>query len=69
MKSQTTILEEHLVNGNRVTCLDVIRLCGTVNPTARISDVRKRFLNKLKTETVKTESGKRINRYYLEKQA
>ena len=68
MKSQTTILEEYVLQGNSITCLDVIRLCNTVNPSARISELKKRFMGKLKSEVVKTASGKRINRYSLERQ-
>ena len=67
MKSQTDLLEDCLLGGDCLTSLDIIRICGTVNPTARISELRAKLHDKLKDRPLKLSSGKRVKQYYIER--
>lgn len=51
-------------NGRRLTALDALRWFDCWNLKGRAFDIRKTHPN-LKTEMVKTKSGKRIAQYFL----
>ncbi len=64
-KSQVERIAQALQQGDRLTGLDILNRFGALNYKGRISDLRRLGLP-IKTDMVKTQSGKRIAEYYLQ---
>lgn len=65
--SQNAQIERDLLRGKRLTWLDALHKYNCSRLAARISDLRAKGL-RIKTESVKTDTGKHIARYYIDKQ-
>lgn len=66
-KSQYDQILTALRNGARLTSLDALRMFGCFRLASRISDMKKNGVP-IESETVKTDSGKRVSRYYMKQE-
>jgi len=62
--SQNTEILAHLQDGNTLTPLQALRLCGSMRLAARIDDLRSDG-HDIKTELVYVKKGTRVARYSL----
>lgn len=63
-KSQNRRIAEYLNTGMSITSLEALKLFGCMRLASRICDLRGMGLD-IKTEKVKTNSGKWVTRYYM----
>lgn len=63
-ESQANAILAHLQDGNGITLMDALDLCGCFRLSARIADLKKRGYD-IVTEKVKVEGGKYVARYHL----
>lgn len=63
-QSQADAILAHLKNGNGITPMDALNLCGCFRLSARIADLRKRGYD-IVSEKVKVDGGKYVARYHL----
>jgi hypothetical protein len=68
MNSQKKIILKKLQKGERITPLDALSEIGCFRLSGRIFEIREEGYD-VRTEIIKTKSGKRIARYYLKKTA
>ena len=62
--SQANAILKHLQDGNGITPMDALNLCGCFRLSARIADLKKRGYD-IVTEKVKVDGGKYVARYHL----
>jgi hypothetical protein len=62
--TQTNAILKHMQDGNGITPMDALELCGCFRLSARIADLKKRGYEII-TEKVKVEGGKYVARYHL----
>lgn len=62
--SQANAILKHMQEGNGITPMDALNLCGCFRLSARIADLKKRGYD-IVTEKVKVEGGKYVARYHL----
>lgn len=62
--SQANAILKHMQDGNGITPMDALDLCGCFRLSARIADLKKRGYD-IVTEKVKVEGGKYVARYHL----
>lgn len=62
--SQANAILQYLQNGNGITPMDALNLCGCFRLSARIADLKKRGYD-IVTEKVKVDGGKYVARYHL----
>lgn len=63
-ESQNKRIAEYLHAGHAITSLEALRLFGCMRLASRICDLREKGLD-IKTEKVKTDSGKWVTKYYI----
>lgn len=64
-ESQKKALKKAFLNGQRLTCLDILYQFRCMNAKGRIYDLRREGLP-IKTEMKQTSSGKRVGVYFIE---
>lgn len=64
LHSQANAILEYLQDGNGITPMDALNLCGCFRLSARIADLKKRGYD-IVTEKVKVDGGKYVARYHL----
>ena len=64
LHSQANAILEYLQDGNSITPMDALNLCGCFRLSARIADLKKRGYD-IVTEKVKVDGGKYVARYHL----
>lgn len=64
MLSQSNAILHYLQDGNGITPMDALNLCGCFRLSARIADLKKRGYD-IVTEKVKVDGGKYVARYHL----
>lgn len=62
--SQANVILQYLQDGNGITPMDALNLCGCFRLSARIADLKKRGYD-IVTEKVKVDGGKYVARYHL----
>ena len=62
--SQQHAILEHLRQGKSLTRLEALNLFGTMQGQTRVSELRQ-MGHPIKSETIKTPSGKRVSRYWI----
>lgn len=62
--TQANAILKHMQDGNGITPMDALELCGCFRLSARIADLKKRGYEII-TEKVKVDSGKYVARYHL----
>jgi hypothetical protein len=62
--TQTNAILKHMQDGNGITPMDALELCGCFRLSARIADLKKRGYEII-TEKVKVDGGKYVARYHL----
>lgn len=62
--TQANAILKHMQDGNGITPMDVLELCGCFRLSARIADLKKRGYEII-TEKVKVDGGKYVARYHL----
>lgn len=62
--TQTNAILKHKQDGNGITPMDALELCGCFRLSARIADLKKRGYEII-TEKVKVDGGKYVARYHL----
>ena len=62
--SQANAILKYLQDGNGITPMDALNLCGCFRLSARIADLKKRGYD-IVTEKVKVDGGKYVARYHL----
>lgn len=65
IQTQHQAILEILENGNSLTGLDALVLCGTMKLASRISELRRLGYN-IKDEYIKVDSGKHVKIYWME---
>lgn len=63
-QSQANAILKHMQDGNGITPMDALNLCGCFRLSARIADLRKRGYD-IVSEKVKVDGGKYVARYHL----
>lgn len=63
-ETQANAILKHLQDGNGITPMEALELCGCFRLSARIADLKKRGYEII-TEKVKVEGGKYVARYHL----
>lgn len=63
-QSQANAILKHMQDGNGITPMDALNLCGCFRLSARIADLRKRGYDII-SEKVKVDGGKYVARYHL----
>ena len=63
--TQANAILKHMQDGNGITPMDALELCGCFRLSARIADLKKRGYEII-TEKVKVAGGKYVARYHLE---
>ena len=64
--SQKSIVRQHLLDGNSITPLEALRLCGSLRLSAIIFKLREEGLP-IVTEKIQVSPKKRVAQYYLPK--
>lgn len=64
LQSQANAILHVCEDGNGITPMDALNLCGCFRLSARIADLKKRGYD-IVTEKVKVEGGKYVARYHL----
>lgn len=64
-ESQKLALKKAFLNGQRLTCLDILYQFKCMNAKGRIHDLRREGLP-IKTEMKQTRHGKRVGVYFIE---
>lgn len=64
LKSQTDAILAFLKDGNGITPMDALNLCGCFRLSARIADLRRKGYP-IVAEKVKVDGGKYVARYHL----
>lgn len=64
LQTQANAILKYLQEGNGITPMDALNLCGCFRLSARIADLKKRGYD-IVTEKVKVEGGKYVARYHL----
>jgi hypothetical protein len=67
MESQTKTMLAYLLRGNFLTGLQAYNLCGTLDHRRRICDIEAMNIP-VQREWVTLKSGKRVKKYWLEKE-
>lgn len=62
--TQANAILKHMQDGNGITPMDALELCGCFLLSARIADLKKRGYDII-TEKVKVDGGKYVARYHL----
>ena len=62
--TQANAILKHMQDGNGITPMDALELCGCFRLSARIADLKKRGFEII-TEKVKVDGGKYVARYHL----
>lgn len=62
--TQANAILKHMQDGNGITPMDALELCGCFRLSARIADLKKRGYEII-TEKVKVDGGKYVARYHL----
>ena len=62
--TQANAILKHMQDGNGITPMDALELCGYFRLSARIADLKKRGYEII-TEKVKVDGGKYVARYHL----
>ena len=62
--SQANAILQYLQDGNGITPMDALNLCGCFRLSARIADLKKRGYD-IVTEKVKVDGGQYVARYHL----
>ena len=62
--TQANAILKHMQDGNGITPMDALELCGCFRLSARIADLKKRGYEII-TEKVKVAGGKYVARYHL----
>ena len=62
--TQANAILKHVQDGNGITPMDALELCGCFRLSARIADLKKRGYEII-TEKVKVDGGKYVARYHL----
>lgn len=62
--TQANAILKHMQDGNGITPMDALELCGCFRLNARIADLKKRGYEII-TEKVKVDGGKYVARYHL----
>jgi hypothetical protein len=62
--TQANAILKHMQDGNGITPMDALELCGCFRLSARIADLKKRGYEII-TEKVKIAGGKYVARYHL----
>lgn len=62
--TQANAILKHMQDGNGITPMDTLELCGCFRLSARIADLKKRGYEII-TEKVKVDGGKYVARYHL----
>ena len=62
--TQANAILKHMQDGNGITPMDALELCGCFRLSARIADLKKRGYEII-TEKVKIDGGKYVARYHL----
>jgi hypothetical protein len=63
-ETQANAILKHLQDGNGITPMEALELCGCFRLSARIADLKKRGYEII-TEKVKVCGGKYVARYHL----
>ena len=63
--TQHNAILDRLENGERLTGLDALRLCGTMKLASRVSELRRKGYD-IKDAWQGTETGKKIKIYWME---
>lgn len=64
ISSQANAILKHMQEGNGITPMDALNLCGCFRLSARIADLKRKGYP-IVTEKVKVEGGKYVARYHL----
>lgn len=64
ISSQANAILKHMQDGNGITPMDALNLCGCFRLSARIADLKRKGYP-IVTEKVKVEGGKYVARYHL----
>lgn len=64
LQSQADAILAYLKDGNGITPIDALNLCGCFRLSARIADLRKRGYD-IVSEKIKVDGGKYVARYHL----
>lgn len=64
IQTQENAILRYMQDGNGITPMDDLRLCGCFRLSARIADIKKKGYS-IVTEKVKVEGGKWVARYSL----
>ncbi len=64
-KSQSELILEAMLNGRRLTCIDILREMACMNAKGRLHELR-RAGNAIKDEWVTTQNGARVKRYFMD---
>ena len=64
IQTQENAILRYMQDGNGITPMDALRLCGCFRLSARIADIKKKCYS-IVTEKVKVEGGKWVARYSL----
>jgi hypothetical protein len=67
--SQCQLIKEALEQGDRLTGMQILNRFGCLNYKGRIADLRKKHQLPIKTDMVRTPTGKRIGVYYIQRSA
>lgn len=62
--TQANAILKHMQDGNGITPMDALELCGCFRLSARIADLKNRGYEII-TEKVKVDGGKYVARYHL----
>lgn len=66
--SQNLAILHYLQAGNTLTGLEALRLFGTMKLASRLSEIKRDFPDiKIKSEMIETDTGKRVAKYWIEK--
>ena len=67
-ESQCKRIFAYMMQGNKITSLDTLRMFGCMRLASRISDLRQQYPNtEIKVETIHVSPRKKVAQYYINK--